>query len=1201
VSLAKLKVFGFKSFMNPVTLEFNKGITAILGPNGCGKTNIVDSVRWVLGERSAHQLRSSKMENVIFNGTQSHRPVGYAKVDLTLDNEKGTFPLDYSEIVISRKVYRSGISEYFINKTPCRLKDIKELFADTGTGSHSYAVIEQEMMDYVLNDSHGERKEMFEEAAGIVKYRMRREEAKRKLKLTQSDLLRLEDIMEELGRQVRSLRYQVGKTKRFKRLKDKIRDWELILLRNKLAGFLQEKVKEKRELSEIQSLSGREIVSKGEIERDVEARKLELVEMEKNNREFQDKRYDLRKNIQSIEERIIQMSERRGEMQRIITRAESEIEEAKKRIDKIAGRIDAVSSECERVYEEIEESKEKNADLEKEHKELSSRADELKNKLLNLKQTQLSFVQDQARLRNDIEHYESVLSELDSRISDGRDQLLGLEEESSRLSSEKEEVYSEVESIQQHLNKNKDRRKELSEKAGEVKEKSSKLEKLLSERRTKLAKLNSEYELYSKMIKEFEGFPSGARHVLKNGSSYVIGPIAELLSVEDKFHTALESVLGGMLDAVVVKDFSGAVDLVEELEKNSLGRARFLVEGPDTGDEENIGDINGLLGKLSSFVKAKDSVRGFGKNFFSRILVFEKTAHAVDFIRRDSEKLPYDAVSLSGVFLRRSGELYFSGMEENEISLLGRTERVDQIEKMINSLEKEVETQESRHRDYIESYDDIQNRINILRDEYLSAEENLTSKRDELREKERNYITKKEKCNLRSKSLQELEESRSDALSRLEEVRLSMEMRQNSDDALQISSMEEDLKRMLDKKEEIESVITQRKISFASFKGDYEKKKEEIRGLREMQTQFREVIQQRGEEISSLESESTQNDGKLKRERAVVKDLLEKERHFQIKINDLNDKLEEKRSDITEIEKDLKEKQRRKEDLVSRENQIRINISALETKMNDAIDVAKDLYGEDYRCYLEGIQIPLSEEEKQITYDMLAGEKEKLERVGPVNMAAVEEYEEKKERLDFLESQREDLIKAREELDEAISKINTKARKLFRETFNLVKGYFSEIFEVLFEGGEANLSLSENSDPLEADINIYARPKGKRLQDISLLSGGERALTSLSLLFALYRAKPSPFCILDEVDAPLDDANVQRFVRMVKKFSNETQFIVVTHNKVTMEMADSLLGVTMQEKGVSTVVNVDIKKVEDILSNNRKTADKLKETAVSQN
>jgi chromosome segregation protein len=729
----------------------------------------------------------------------------------------------------------------------------------------------------------------------------------------------------------------------------------------------------------------------------------------------------------------------------------------------------------------------------------------------------------------------------------------------------------------------------------------SDLENLLSEGKTKLARLNSQYDLYTQMIQEFEGFPSGARHLLKNGSTHIKGPIAEILNVDEKFRTALESVLGGMLDAIVVGNFSGALELVKELETKHLGSARFLIESYSGDDKEEVGNINGLLGKLSSFVKVKDSVKGFRGSFFDKILVFKKTEQAVDFIGSYSGRLPYDVVSLSGVFLRSSGEVYYSGMEENEISLFGRSERVEKIKKKIEGLDSEIKSYKNKQSNYIKKQEIIQSKIKILQDEFLVTEDNLSNKRDELQEKERNYIMKREKCNLLAITLEELEGARNDILSQLEEAKLSIEIQQSSDDTLQISSMDSDWEKAQIKRDETESNITQLKVALASFQGEYEKKKEEIRGLQEMQKQFGDVIRRRSVEITSLKSELVESDERLKSERAVVKDLLENERFFQSKIDDLHDKLEEKRRSSSEIERNLKERKQRRDNLVSSENQLKVNISSLETKMNDSIDVANDLYGEDYRCYLEGIQIPLSEEENRVTYDMLAGEKGKLERLGPVNLAAIEEYDEKKKRLDFLVSQKEDLIKAKEELEEAISKINTKARRLFKETFDLVKGYFSETFEILFEGGEAALSLSENSDPLEANINISARPKGKRLQDISLLSGGERALTSLAILFALYKVKPSPFCILDEVDAPLDDVNVKRFIRMVKNFSTETQFIVITHNKGTMEMADSLLGVTMQEKGVSTVVKVDMESIDDIISRNKKKSNKIKESAISRN
>lgn len=1200
MSLSRLELAGFKSFMNPITLEFKKGVTSILGPNGCGKTNIVDAVRWVLGEQSARQLRSNKMENVIFNGTEVHKPVGQATVSMTVSNERGVFPLDYSEITITRKVYRSGISEYFINKNPCRLKDIKNLFADTGTGSHSYAVIEQEMMDYVLNDAHGERKEMFEEAAGIVKYRMRRDEAKRKLKLTEQDLLRLDDILEELGKQVRSLRYQVGKTKRYKRLKDKIRDWELILLRKKLSGFMAQKRDEEKKLGEVQETAGVDRVSNDEMEIKLEDLRLRLVELEKSNSALQNKRYELRKEIQSIEEKIIQLSERRGETERRIERSGSEIDEANKRIGNIKGRIESVLSESESVMNQISGEKSKIEELEGEYAAIFEKSESMRSRLMSLKQTQLDFIQDRAKMNNEIEHNETVLAGMDEQIREAREGVLRLEADNGRLKEEREGLEGEVASIKEKLRENRERRGVFAGERAEIERELPGVENDISENKEALASNISRLEMYRKMMEEFEGFPAGARYLLKKGSDHIRGPVAELLNVEKDYSAALEAVLGGVLDGIVVDDYSGVVELIEDLKRSGKGRARFLVESTSLGDSGAWRSTTGCIGKLSSFIGIKLDEKDLIRNLFDRILVFEDTERAVEYITSRPDE-PFDAVSVSGVYLCRNGEVHFYGREENELPMLDRKGQIDKLEKEINGLNGVIGSLREKRDELRENSEIIKKRIERLERDSGELDDALSHKSDELREKERECIMAKEKHSLIFDSLVKLEDTRKETLSHLEEVRLSLQMRQGGEELELIEELESGLAGLTSRKEELEGIINERKVSIASLKGSFEKREEEAKGLREMREQFEEIVRQRTGEIGDSKIIIKSTIEEINQEREMVRELLEKERGYQGEIDLQNDAIEEKREEISELESILKERKKARENLVERENVIKISISSLETKMNDLIDMAKDLYNEDYQCYLEGIEIPLSEDEEIVTSEMLLGEKDKLERLGPVNLAAIEEYEEKKDRFEFLTGQKEDLVKAEEELREAIIKINRKARKLFKETFELVSGYFSETFRVLFEGGEATLSLTESTDPLEAKIDISARPKGKKLQDISLLSGGERALTSLALLFALYKAKPSPFCILDEVDAPLDDSNIKRFVRMVRKFSEDTQFIVITHNKGTMEMADSLLGVTMQEKGVSTVVSVDLEKVDEILKKPKDSSENLEETAISQN
>ena len=1185
--------------MAPVSLDFREGITAILGPNGCGKTNIVDAVRWVLGEQSARQLRGVKMENVIFNGTTTHKPLGCAVVNLTISNEKGVFPVDYSEITITRKVYRSGVSEYFMNKTPCRLKDIKELFADTGTGSHSYAVIEQEMIDFVLNDSHGERKHMFEEASGIVKYRMRREEAKRKLALTENDLVRLDDILEELAKQVRSLRYQVGKAKRYKRMKDKIREGELILLRANLSRLLVEKREVESKLSSTLDISKREDDSFGSMERQVEASKLELQDFERRNTELQNSRYEIRRLIQSAEQKVIQYTERRSEAERRIEKAEHETGEAESRLAHINERIDSVNAECEEGSLATAAQEEEVARLEGDLKGAVEREKFLKSKLLDVKQTQLDFIQDQMKVRSSLEHYELVLTEIDTRASQMREEILNLEREAKESATLLERDETDLRSLQNSLEEVREERSGMLSTAAELEEGLRGAEIELTEKRTELARLKSRHDMLLRMKENLEGFTGGARYVLKKDDSRVRGPLAELLNVDERYRLALEAVLGGMLDGIVVETIDGAVDLVRELTEQKLGKVRFFAQdmpGPDPSSPS--GEIKGSLGPLSSYIEVDGSSRKMMERILGDIILFEDEGSAVCFVMNEPG---YDAVTLTGTYFCRDRGIYFCGTSAEETSLLGRTEKIDEMSRSAAILDREVsmlsdrcEKDREERKQLLESAEGHEGRASVISKE-------LYEKGEVLKETERRYFLKKEKCSVQLIALDELETSRSEILSKLEESRLALEMKQEFESGAEADEIEKELEKVQKLKEQLEAEITEKRVELASHRGDLERRREEIRGLNEMDKQFRDIIEHRAAEITSSKEEISTLSVEIESEREGVKDLLEKESACQSDLDENNGILEEQRAQIAEAEKKLKARQLERQEYISRQNEFKVSLSSIETRMKDLVDRGLEIHKEDLGCYLDGTEVPLDDVERKFTAEMLERERQKLESLGPVNLAAVEEYEEKGQRLDFLLGQKEDLLKAKEELGEAIRKINRRARKRFLETFQVVRGYFTEIFQVLFEGGEADLILSDAADPLEADVIISARPKGKRLQDISLLSGGERALTALSLLFALYKAKPSPFCIFDEVDAPLDDANIVRFIKMLEKFQAETQFIIITHNKKTMEVANSLFGITMEEKGVSRVVSVDMGEVEEVLSNRRMAAPSLVEAPISSN
>jgi chromosome segregation protein len=650
------------------------------------------------------------------------------------------------------------------------------------------------------------------------------------------------------------------------------------------------------------------------------------------------------------------------------------------------------------------------------------------------------------------------------------------------------------------------------------------------------------------------------------------------------------------MDGVVIDTISGAVDLVRELADGKHGGARFLAGDPDwKGSSEPSRKSAGMLGPISSFVDAPSPVRKAVDQLLDGIFLFDTLENAVEFISSDDGGSS-GAVTLSGIYYSKDRGIYFSGSSGEEVSIFGRSGEIERLSGEITELESEIAVLEKGGGSLRGEKESVRERIDEVTRLSSRAREELGMRRDSFQEVERQYIMGKEKLSMMMKSLDELENGRVETISKLEEARLALAMQHDSGDISDSERLESELTGLRKNREQLDTTLTSRKVSLASLQGTLDRQNEELRGLGEMEKQFRVIIEQRSVETTSAKEETARLERSVEEERTAVKALLEEESSYEKEIGSMHDLLEEKRGMIHAIESELKERKAEREAIFEKINDMRVSLSSIDTHMKDLVERGKELYDEDLSCYLEGAEIPLSEEESLVTKEMLDREKRKLEGLGPVNLAAVEEYDEKRQRFEFLNSQREDLILARAELEEAIKKINRRARKLFIETFATVRDYFSEIFEVLFEGGEADLHLGEGSDPLEVDIIIRARPKGKRIQDISLLSGGERALTALALLFALYKAKPSPFCIFDEVDAPLDDANIQRFVRMLKKFSEDTQFIIITHNKRTMEAADQLFGITMEEKGISRIVSVDLAGIEDILSR-RKPASSKEEAA----
>jgi chromosome segregation protein len=825
--------------------------------------------------------------------------------------------------------------------------------------------------------------------------------------------------------------------------------------------------------------------------------------------------------------------------------------------------------------------------------EVSVKMERIQGELIDLKQTQLDFLQDQARVKSSAEHYEKVLGDLDTRSKEMRERIVSLEAETASIAGERDARQSALSEAQKVLSSLEEENRERIARLEQVEAESASNASTAAEKKESLAGMKSRYELFNRMREDFEGFPGGARHILRKGDERVLGPLAEMISVKKEHRRALEAALGGLMDGVLVDSVGGAVDIARELSDGKMGGARFLADDPSWEGSGSRSGVSGMLGPFSSFVETSGRAGGAVGQLLDGVYLFEDLDSAVSFVAsKDGEGC--SAVTVSGIYYSRGRGIYFSGSPGEEVSIFGRTEEMERLAGEMKAVEEEIAGLEKKGHSLKGEKDSIRDRIEEISRISTRAREELAARRQAFEEIEREFIMGREKASMMMKALDELENSRVEAMSRLEEARLALAMQQGAGDISDTERLESELAGFRKNREELDSDLTSRKVRLASLQGTLDRQNEELRGLGEMEKQFRGIVEQRTVEIKSAREETARLERSIEEERTGVKGSLEEESAYESEIGSMHDVLEEKRELIGGIEGELKARKAERESIFEKINDLRVTLSSIETRMNDLVDRGRELYNEDLGGYLEGLETPLTEEEKLITKEMLDSEKRKLDSLGPVNLAAVEEYEEKKERFEFLTSQKDDLVAARAELEEAIRKINRRARKMFIETFELVKGHFSSIFEVLFEGGQADLHLGEGSDPLEADIIIRARPKGKRIQDISLLSGGERALTALALLFALYKAKPSPFCIFDEVDAPLDDSNIQRFVRMLRKFSEDTQFIIITHNKRTMEAADQLFGITMEEKGVSRIVSVDLTEIEDLLAKRKPASSREK-------
>jgi chromosome segregation protein len=1185
--LSKLEILGFKSFAQKTFINFNEGVTSIVGPNGCGKTNIVDSIRWVLGEQRSGALRSDKMENVIFNGSGMKKPMGMAEVSLTIHNNKGILPTEYTDVTITRRIFRSGESEYLLNKNICRLKDIVNLFLDTGIGANAYSVIELKMVETILSNKAEERRTMFEEAAGVNKYKLRRRLALRKLDEVKSDLTRVNDIVTEVEKKVNSLERQSKRADRYNRISSSLRELELDLAEREFALYHIRKdeaahLKNENSQKKVSLESG---LSK--LNDELKSVKHKLSDAESNLKNKRSEVTFKTELIHQVENLLSVSNERKTALEKNIERYKDELVELRSRLEETENLINENTGLVSSFENDIQ-NKEKEKLVIKEKVEQFNTLLEIKRRnLKELAELQLEKFKEITGKENELSNLERNLETKNLSINKLNQKIQSLTGNIAKTVGFIEELQQEKQELEQKLAAS----DEVYSKKQKEKEELEKVLNLLKtqelEGKSYLNTLKEKINFIQTLVENLEGVSKGSKALLEN-NDWAKGEknlLAHIGNTSDDYRFAVEASLRGDINNILVETLDDLLKGIEYLKENEIGKASFYVKNLLSNTKQ------GFIDKLKNYSVARKKKTLTGEKgfiswayeviqadprwelFFTRLLnrtaIVENTAAAF----RLSAKYPdFNFVSLQGDFVSGSGLVEAGSAPKLDDSLFGRMKllenlknefplkeielfklqgKIDETEEKINKIDLKVLSEKGRM--IVNDLANVEKQISQFEFEKTKAVDEIEKTRSEIQDlaSDSNRLDT-ERNNINDVLSGRLEEKRK---ADEERVNLESDFRGSEDNFNRLlrsqNQLNLELERLLGERKNTENAVSRAKDSTETINKTILKREADI-------TSFQEEIQT----LNTLIQEKTIEADKLKSEKSA---LIREE-------NELDSAHQEIQNQIDELEEKQNVLRTEREQVSDEIHTNEIKINELRIKLNNLVEHIQ----ENYSLNLELKEFDdLEVFDFQEKSDEVHRLKQKIKNLGPINLLAYSEFEEEKQRFEFLSRQREDLIESEKDIVKTIDEINTTAQKLFKETFDKIRENFINIFRGLFNpGDEADLRIEENADPLEAKIEIIAKPKGKHPTSIDLLSGGEKTLTAIALLFAIYLVKPSPFCILDEIDAPLDDANIDRFTKIIQDFSVNTQFIVVTHNKRTMEAADTMYGVTMQEEGISKLVSV---------------------------
>ena len=1171
--LKSIEIHGFKSFANKIVFQFHNGITGIVGPNGSGKSNVADAVRWVLGEQRIKQLRGASMQDVIFSGTELRKPLGYAYVAITLDNSDHQLAIDYNEVTVARRIYRSGESEYLLNGTPCRLKDVNELFYDTGIGKEGYSIIGQGQIDKILSGKPEERRELFDEAAGIVKFKRRKLAAQKKLEDEQQNLVRVNDILSELEKQIGPLEKQSETAKIYLKKKEELKtlDVNMFLLENQR---LQEQLKGAQEKYDIAS---EDLENTSKQYENIKEGQITLLDetIEKNRSVLTDTsmlRGKLEGEINVLKEQI--HSARNNE------------EHLKQRREAVLNEIAAKNQDKEGILSDKGQIDEQVAEIEKKRDEakaaltaVQSCIEELNNQIEGGKNAIIEALNARATIKSKLGRYDTMTEQVNIRKAELTSRILRMKSDEAQQEETLKALNDEFEKINEEIRTLNDAVESKEEKLTLLRETLADKDKKLRDTQVSYHQEKSRLEALSNLTERYEGYGGSVKKVMerKEQEKGIVGVVADIIKVDKKYETAIETALGGNIQNIVTDDEETAKRMIGYLKQTKAGRATFLpltsITHPQEFKNPESLKEKGVLGMADELVHVDEKYRNVAKAMLGRIVIVDQVDNAV----RIARKFDYGIrmVTLEGELLVPGGAIS-GGAFKNNSNLLGRRREMEEMEASVKKYLKEVDT-------LLQEIEDTKAERNKLR---LSLEEDKASLQKKFIEQNTarlNVIKAKERKEEASESSLELKNEEREIESQIQEIRLS----------------KEEISRELQDSETLEKQ-TEGKIKECQVLLD-EKRSEEsenLAGVNALEVEVEKMLQQQGFHQQNVDRINTELERSKSELSEIEEGLLGNTRNIEQKENNIRqieETIQASHTSQSDTEKQLQEDITKKEELSAKQKNFFKDREALSEKM---AGLDKEVYRlnaqrEKLQDMTES-QINYMWDEYEITLSDAAGMrneelndlpamkrdistlKDQIKKLGDVNVNAIEDYKNLMERYSFLKTQHDDLIEAEKTLEGIITELDTAMRKQFHEKFGEISREFDKVFKEMFGGGKGTLELMEDEDILEAGIRIIAQPPGKKLQNMMQLSGGEKALTAIALLFAIQNLKPSPFCLLDEIEAALDESNVSRFAKYLHKLTRHTQFIVITHRRGTMEQVDRLYGITMQEKGVSTLVSVNL-------------------------